>query len=86
MDNPHSAGVVSSAHEAQQLFRKGDDDCDGNLTLEEFVDCFDELREAPEVTPEDQLTSLFRSLDDDQTGWVVSIRAANIDCPSTHWP
>jgi Ca2+-binding EF-hand superfamily protein len=66
------AGVVSTVSQVEALLSRGDDDGDGQLTLAEFIDCFDDLRETAELSPEHRLTSLFRSLDDDGGGWVDS--------------
>ena len=55
-----------------RLLRKGDGDGDGSLTLDEFIDCFDDLKGEVESSPEERLASLFHSLDDDGTGWVDS--------------
>ena len=68
------AGICETDEAAMAVLTYGDKDGDGEMTLEEFIDCFPELQEKEEdvFDPVAKLTSLFHNIDDDQTGWVDS--------------
>ena len=71
------AGLAASKEDVLEILKEGDVEGDGELSLQEFMHCFDGV-ELEEFTPEEaaamqkreQLTSLFESMDLDGSGEV----------------